>query len=132
MITMRRAGLALLLAALPGTLAAQTVRALPGERAREPVTGRGFESGPYANPSPTHRLFGEIVALQGTRAEVRSRTGRIIEVDCGPAIRTGHFSAPLFVGKLVLVEGLYSPDRIMHAARITRLPRLEPTLAPDD
>jgi hypothetical protein len=70
-----------------------------------------------------HLLFGTIVALRGSFITVRLRNGRVQIVDATAAIANGDYSAPLFVGKIVSVDGV-SRGTTFIAAHIVRMENL--------
>jgi hypothetical protein len=70
-------------------------------------------------------LFGSIANLKGTRFTLRLRTGRTLPVDASAAIDSGRFSAPLFVGKLVVVTGALDAAGTLHALTVSRFTRLD-------
>ena len=78
----------------------------------------------YAGPRNDRMLYGRIETIRGNALEVRSRTGRLLRVDASDAVRSGTYSAPLFVGKLVLITGYYDAAQTLHAQTITRQARL--------
>jgi hypothetical protein len=45
-------------------------------------------------------------------------------IDASPALAAGTYSGPLFVGKIVVAEGLTRSDGVLTAARVSRLTRL--------
>jgi hypothetical protein len=61
---------------------------------------------------PVHRLArgrsvvsGTIAGQRGTRIVIRLRNGRLVAIDGAAAMSSGNFSAPLFVGKFVMIDG---------------------------
>jgi hypothetical protein len=50
-------------------------------------------------------FYGTIAALRGSVLTVRLRNGRVLTVEASAAIANGNYSAPLFVGKLVSIDG---------------------------
>jgi len=78
-----------------------------------------------------HNIFGTIVSLGRQSFVLRTRSGRLIEVDASVAMRLGTYSAPLFVGKVVVVGGSIDQFRRFRATTITRMTRLDATTPPD-
>ncbi len=76
-------------------------------------------------------LYGSIDAIHGNILLVRARNGRSQSVDASDAIRSGMFSAPLFVGKLILVNGYSDATHTLHAQSITRETRPDAAVTPD-
>ncbi|MBV8750897.1 MAG: hypothetical protein JO103_14420 [Candidatus Eremiobacteraeota bacterium] len=71
-----------------------------------------------------HHVLGRIVALTGARFTLRTRAGALLQVDASEAIRSGDFSAPLFVGKPVLVTGT-RVGSVFHAVSVSRADSLQ-------
>jgi len=82
-------------------------------------------------PRPLHFVFGTLVAIRGSELTMRTRRGILLKVDAAAAIAAGTYSAPLFVGKVVVLGGSYEGPRTFHAQTITRIPRLDATTGPD-
>jgi hypothetical protein len=74
---------------------------------------------------PTHSAFGTIEKITGSILVVVLRNRRPIRVDASYAIAHGSYSAPLFVGKIVIVEGRFGRDGTLFATTITRMNRLD-------
>jgi hypothetical protein len=108
-------GLAAALAFLPTAVSATTPT---------PVRG-GVRPVPVAAKAPEHAVFGTIASLKGTRFVLRTRIGRALPVDASAAIASGRFSAPLFVGKVVVVTGALDAAGTLHAVTVTRFTRLD-------
>jgi hypothetical protein len=114
--------------------AASVVEAGPVPIRAQPVIQR--EVTPRANPAyratrqGVHVVYGTVVAVHGSQLTVKLRNNRSINVDASPAIANGDYSAPLFVGKLVNVDGAFKPNGVLSAAHVFRLVRLE-GLRPD-
>jgi hypothetical protein len=86
---------------------------------------------PVAAPAlagPTHTVVGTITQIGGPILTVMLRTRRPLHVDASAAIARGSYSAPLFVGKYVVLQGRYGRDGTLFATTITRLPRLDSTI----
>jgi hypothetical protein len=88
----------------------------------EPIRRLGPQSIPTG---PAHFVFGEIAKLVSPRLVLRLRDGRLLDVDAAAAIESGRFSAPLFAGKLVVIEGRLDALGVMHAESVTRTPRID-------
>ncbi len=86
---------------------------------------------PTPPPSVRHDIFGTIASVRGSTLLVRMRTGKLLAVDAAPAIAAGTYSAPLFVGKIVLVRGSFDAARTLHAQTVVRIERLDARTAPD-
>jgi hypothetical protein len=97
------------------------------------VLSRGAVS--TARPKPigrsVHNVFGSIVSIAGPKFFLRTRFGRVIVVDATTAMQQGSYSAPLFVGKVVLVGGAYDAARVLHATTVTRMTRIDATTPRD-
>jgi hypothetical protein len=77
-----------------------------------------------------HAIYGTVVKITGSLVLLRARNGVLWQIDAAPALAADLVSAPLFVGKLVVAEGLTRAGNTLTAARISRLARLD-GLAPD-
>jgi hypothetical protein len=77
---------------------------------------------------PIHSAIGTIARIGGPILIVTLRTRRPLRVDATTALARGSYSAPLFVGKYVIVQGRYGVDGTLFATSITRLPRLDATI----
>jgi len=124
-------------AALGASLALGTLLPLGAQAQSRPqpekVLSRGAVS--TARPVPVgrsqHNVFGTIVSLTTPKFVLRTRTGRLLLVDATIAMLQGSYSAPLFVGKAVLVGGSYDTLRVLHARTVTRMTRLDATTPGD-
>jgi hypothetical protein len=100
-----------------------TVRPLPERQVRPPApqsaTWRAARLG-------THTIYGFIVAIRGSLLTVRLRSGSSVIVDDTVAVAHGDYSAPLFVGKTVSVDGERrgSTFQAIHVYRIEGLSQL--------
>jgi hypothetical protein len=86
---------------------------------------------PVVTPAPSGPIrtaVGTIARIGGPILIVTLRTRRPLRVDASAALARGSYSAPLFVGKYVIVQGRYGVDGTMFATTITRLPRLDATI----
>ncbi len=122
-------------------LAVVTVAAMFGSLAparaqnemRRPATVRGVPvpittAAPIATPlpvGPTHVAFGTIAKMTGSILTVVLRNRRPVRVDATWAIANGYYSAPLFIGKLVVVEGRFARDGTLFAKTITRMSKVD-------
>ncbi len=71
-----------------------------------------------------HGIFGTITALQSPQLTLRSIAGATVHVDASVAIKSGDYSAPLFVGKRVLVTGTTGPNGVFRAVSVDRVDSL--------
>jgi hypothetical protein len=102
---------------------------------RRPATVRGVPvpiptAAPVATPlpvGPTHVAFGTIAKMTGPILTVILRNRRPVRVDATWAIANGYYSAPLFIGKLVVVEGRFGRDGTLFANTVTRMTKLDAT-----
>jgi hypothetical protein len=101
-----------------GEVQPAVVRAHPVAHAAPP----GSKTWRSVPPGP-HTLFGTIAALDGADVTVRLRSGRLAAVDATAAFANGAYSAPLFVGKMVAVDGVVHNGTFV-AAHIVRLTNL--------
>lgn len=111
----------LALTVVPGAPAFAQPRPFP-----QTVLSRGAVDAVRAAPMPRaqHAVFGTIVALRPRTFTLQTRTGRTIAVDASTAIRNETYSAPLFVGKTVVVAGSYVRN-VLNAVTVTRVPAIE-------
>ncbi len=95
------------------------------------VISRGFSTARAAQPATAprmlndRRLSGQIQSIKASTLLIRARNGREMRVDASDAIRSGMYSAPLFVGKAVMITGYYDSARTLHAQTITREARID-------
>lgn len=120
---------AALLAALPSHAGAQ-LRPAP-----QRVLSRGATSPVRTQASDPARhgdrvLYGRIEAIRGSALVVRARSGRLFRVDASEALRTDTYSAPLFVGKIVVIDG-YDGAKALHATSVMRMGNLDAGTPPD-
>jgi len=71
-----------------------------------------------------HEVFGTIVQIDGAHLTVLLRSGHSLAVDDSAAVKTERFSAPLFIGKTVRLEGSYDSRGAFHAVTVTAIPKL--------
>jgi hypothetical protein len=120
---------ALAVAAQPAMATVQravtVVKAARPAAAATPASAKTWHSVPMG----AHTLYGTISALSGSQLLLRLRNGRSLPVDASAAIASGSFSAPLFVGKMVTIDGALQNGKYV-AAHIIRLTNLE-DLPPD-
>jgi hypothetical protein len=88
-----------------------------------PVTTRGrfrpLKQGP-------HTFYGKIVnLLNGDTVMLQTRRNRLVNVDATNVLAAGTYSAPLFVGKLVTVDGNQPATGAFVASHISRLINLK-------
>ncbi len=121
--------------ALPVVGSAQTVRSVqPVVRNAAPVVyGAGTirQQGKFhpAKLGP-HTYYGTITAINGTSITMRTRRQRTVIVDATTVLADGSYSAPLFVGKLVTIDGNLAAGGVFTAAHIFRMTNLN--ALPDD
>lgn len=127
MIRRLRRPLALALALIPAsTFAAEPVYRAPAVK----VLRRAPVAAPYhVRPAGPHSIYGTIVAIRGSRLTVKLRNGRLLSVDDSIAVAADDYSQPLFVGKLVAIDGTIA-NGVFSAAHIFRVTNLD-GLAPD-
>jgi hypothetical protein len=110
--------------ALGALLSASIVQAHPLPQA---VLSRGAVN--VARPVPVgrslHNVFGTIVKIVSPKFLLRTRYGRLLTVDATTALQRGTYSAPLFVGKVVVVGGMFDAASVFHATTVTRQTRLD-------
>jgi len=124
--------LAIALAAAPFAGAdGQTLRRapLPTHVVGRPLPQASTE--PTPRPGPQHTVFGSITKLEKKLFVVRLRSGRTLDVDASDAVDSGRFSAPLFVGKVVVMTGTVDAHGIFYAQSVTRFSRID-TMTPRD
>jgi hypothetical protein len=95
---------------------------------------RGLFLAPARPIRPTgadHTIFGAIVRYTKSSFVLRLRTGRLINVDATAAISSGRYSAPLYVGKSVVVAGELDGHGILRAQSVTRMTRLDNSTTSD-
>jgi hypothetical protein len=86
---------------------------------------------PLAAAGKSHVVFGWIVRLMPHGFTLRLRSGRLIFVNSDIAVSTDHYSAPLFVNKIVVAQGQLDASGILHAQTIEKLPGLDPSTGAD-
>jgi hypothetical protein len=118
MTLLARMLVALTLAALPAVAAADDVRP------QTPVV-RSVAPAPAVPNGTQHTAFGEITRLTKTTFSMRLRTGKTLQVDAASAIASGRYSAPLFVGKAVVVTGPLDAHGTLYAQTVTRMTEID-------
>lgn len=98
--------------AAPGTMT-------PAQRARLHVSPN------HKLQRSAHTLFGTIVSMSGDGFALRLRNGRTVQVDATTAIANDDFSAPLFVGKMVSVDGVVRSSSLFAANDVFRTDTLD-------
>jgi hypothetical protein len=131
MTTPARALIALVLASLAiggSSAGAQTlVRTLPNHRAVAAPSGVTPPGKPKPYVIPPHTVYGQIARLSATSFLLKLRSGRLLTVDDSVAVASGHYSAPLFVGKYVEVAGSLGTTGVLVAETITRMQQIDPS-----
>lgn len=79
----------------------------------------------------THAIFGTIVALRPGAFTLRPRRGHVLRVDDSAVLKSGLYSAPLFVGKAVLVIGTYDTVGVFRTTNVQRMTRIDSATPPD-
>ncbi len=124
-------------AALCVALVTPLAGAAQSRPAREHILSRGVPDGARASPPATrvpgndHVLYGRIDALRGAILTVRTRSGGLQRVDASAALRSGAYSEPLFVGKIVRIHGSYDTSRTLQAQSVMRTGQLDAATGPD-
>jgi hypothetical protein len=80
---------------------------------------------------PEHVMFGKIARLSGPYFALQLRTNRVVNVDATLAVQSGAYSAPLFVGKIVMVTGKLDASGTLHANAVSRYMRIDRATLPD-
>ena len=122
MIRIFRTALAtsLALATLPVAAPAITVVPVPLHHALA-----GARSTQYRpRPSGPRTYFGTIFAIDGARLVLRLRNGRKRSIDATQALAANDYSQPLFVGKMVAIDGIIT-NGVFAAAHIYRVTSLQ-------
>jgi hypothetical protein len=93
-------------------------------RANAPPAAKPWHA---VRPGP-HVFYGTIAALRGNLITLRLRNGRSVPVDVSVAIANGNYSVPLFIGKMVSVDGTLAGGGFMatHVFRMSNLANLPP------
>ena len=104
--------------------------------ATQHVISRGFVSRPSATPKSvvrkaSHVIFGRLESIQGKTLALRARSGHIWSVDASEAVASDNYSAPLFVGKIVEVDGYFTNSHVLQATGIMRMGTLDSSTPPD-
>jgi hypothetical protein len=116
-------------------VAASVAQAQAQNELRRPATIRGIPV-PLATPTPvatpfpigpTHIASGTIARITGSILLLELRNRRPLRVDATYAIARGSYSAPLFIGKIVIVEGRFGRDGTLFATTVTRMSKLDAT-----
>lgn len=116
------AAIAAICAALvPAIGGAQVIR--PAAPVVRPSTLPGVVR-PGGAAATANAVFGTITQVSGAVLTVKLRDGRSLKVDASVAVAHGDYSAPLFVGKIIMAEGTRLSNGTFDAIRVTRLPSL--------
>ncbi len=124
---------ALLLASAVSFAARVNAQSAP---APQHVLSRGLVSRPDARPATltgksNHIVFGRLESVAGRMLSLRTRSGRLWSVDATDALASGNYSAPLFVGKIVEVDGSLRKSGVIQATGIMRMGTLDRSTPPD-
>ena len=125
--SLRLSVLTMAVAIAPAIADAQTTRSTL------PTTSRPLSS-TLSTPSVSrgavtrNAVFGTIVQVHGSMLTLRLRDGRSEQVDASTAIAQGMFSAPLFIGKVILAEGTRQTGGTFDAVRISRMTTIDKSL----
>ena len=126
--------LAAFVAAFPVLASAQTVgHAQPVSRSVGPAVSQSTGKSPqryHPVKLGPHTFYGTITAINGTNVTIRTRRNRVVNIDASTVLADGTYSAPLFVGKLVTIDGNQSASGVFTAAHIFRMTNL--SALPDD
>jgi hypothetical protein len=92
-------------------------------RANTPPAAKPWHA---VRPGP-HVFYGTIAALRGSLITLRLRNGRSVPVDASVAIANGNYSVPLFVGKIVSVDGTlagtgFTATHVFRMSNLANLP----------
>ncbi len=79
----------------------------------------------HRNPTGAHTFYGTIASLGPNALELRLRDGRNVPVATAFAIASDNYSAPLFVGKTVVIDGTRKADGTFEATHIFRVQGLQ-------
>jgi preprotein translocase subunit YajC len=109
-------------ALIPATGGAQVIR--PAAPVVRPSTLPGVVR-PGGAVVTANAVFGTITQVSGAMLTVKLRDGRSVKVDASVAVAHGDYSAPLFVGKIIVAEGTRRSNGTFDAVRVTRLPSLD-------
>jgi hypothetical protein len=108
-------------ALVPGGSGAQVLR--PAAPVVRPSTLPGVVR-PGGAAATANAVFGTITQVTGSILTVKLRDGRTIKVDASVAVAHGDYSAPFFVGKIIMAEGTRMSNGTFDAVRVTRLTSL--------
>jgi hypothetical protein len=100
---------------------------VPGHSAAPSSGAYRVPIGPTTGSGTSHTMYGTIIAIQGEAFTLRLRNGQSMQVDATDAIKRGTVSNPLFVNKIVSVQGYRAANGTFHAQTVTRMTRLENT-----
>lgn len=91
----------ILLQKTDAAVVSRTTQPQPQRQVRPPLAAPAWHPVPHG----PHILFGRIASIKGDIIAVQLRNGRLQNVDAAAPIANGNYSAPLFVGKFVSVDG---------------------------
>ena len=104
--------------------------------ATQRVLSRGSVTGPDRTPpivvgKATHVVFGRLETVSGKMLTLRTRSGRVWRVDATEALASGNYSAPLFVGKIVEIDGSLGKTGVIQALGVMRMGSLDASTPAD-
>jgi hypothetical protein len=76
-------------------------------------------------PKANHVVFGRLEFVKGPLLTLRTRSGRLWSVNATEALRSGNYSAPLFVGKIVEVDAYLNRSNVLQASGVMRMGSLD-------
>ncbi len=79
---------------------------------------------------PPHVLHGFLRGIMGSTAAVQTRTGKIVSVDIGYALRH-HLTTILYAGRPIVINATMGNDQLLHAISIQGAQRLPQYWQPD-
>jgi hypothetical protein len=100
-------------------------RPVPQRQVRAPLPS-SVSQWHAVRPGP-HVFYGTIAAIRGAILTLRLRNGRSVPIDASAAIASGNYSVPLFVGKIVSVDGTlvgttFTATHVFRMSNLANLP----------
>jgi hypothetical protein len=101
-------------------------RPVPQRQVRAPLPSAASQQWHAVRPGP-HVFYGTIAAIRGAILTLRLRNGRSVPIDASAAIASGNYSVPLFVGKIVSVDGTlvgttFTATHVFRMSNLANLP----------